>query len=145
MDVEMICCGMWSEEDYRLMNKHQPEFFTPKARSPQVQPSQIVIEREVYVPPTVMSQRRMSVSMPMLAITPIPGQESTADEKIYYQYQPAILTLQAIPSTPPCSIPGCYTSTPKHEEPGVGEMLLGCAILLALCVATVAVLFFLVT
>lgn len=145
MDVEMICSEKWSEEDYHLMNNHQPEFFTSGARSPQVQPSEIVIQREVYVPPTLMPQRQTSVSMPMLAVTPVPGQEASATGNIHYQFQPAILTLRAIPRTPPCSIPGYYIAKPEREEPGVGEMLLGCGILLALCVAVVAVLFFLVT
>ncbi len=125
----MICCELWSEEDYHLMNKHQPETFISAERSLQVQPPNIMVQQEVYVPPRITTQVQLS----------------PVTEEVPYYYLPVAPKLQAIPRTPPCSIPGYYTSKSRREEPGVGEMLLGCGILLALAVAVLTVLFFLIT
>jgi hypothetical protein len=119
------------------MNNHQPEFFLSAVSSSQVQPSQVIVQRKVYVPPKLTPQGPTP--------TPLPVRVSPVTEKIQYQYQLAVPILQAIPRTPPCSIPGYYTSKPSHEGPGVGEMLLGCGILLALGVAVFTLLFFLAT
>jgi hypothetical protein len=142
------------------MNNHQPEKFPAGARSAQVHPSRAMVERKVYTPPKLTRQGPISMPIPTPAPTPIPQmieaprtpiplivQVSPVTEKILYQYQYplAVPKLQSIPRTPPCSIPGYYTSKVDREEPGVGEMLLGCGILLALAVAVITVLFFLAT
>jgi hypothetical protein len=156
----MNCSAMWSEEDYHLMDNHQPAFFPSGAHSPQIQPSRVAVERRVYAPPKLTalgSESQSAASHGSTAIPhmfeaqrtpkPSPRQLSPVTEKIQYQYEYplAVPIAQAIPRTPPCSIPGYYPAKASHEEPGVAEMLLGCGILLALAVTVITVLFFLAT
>jgi len=51
-----------------------------------------------------------------------------------------------IPVTPPCSIPGYFVKDKaKRSEPGFGETLMGCGMLLLIGVLVVAVLYYLAT
>jgi hypothetical protein len=48
-----------------------------------------------------------------------------------------------IPRTPPCSIPGYFTSKTTLREPRLGEALLGCGTLLLACMLVLALLYYL--
>jgi len=50
-----------------------------------------------------------------------------------------------IPATPPYSIPGYLASEVERQEPGVGETLLGCGMLLLLGIIALAILYYLAT
>jgi hypothetical protein len=52
-------------------------------------------------------------------------------------------SMMGVPKTPPCSIPGYFPRTSKDREPGIGETLLGCAILMLIGIALLAILYYL--
>ena len=52
-------------------------------------------------------------------------------------------SMTGVPKTPPCSIPGYFPRTSKDREPGIGETLLGCGILMLIGIALLAILYYL--
>jgi hypothetical protein len=53
-------------------------------------------------------------------------------------------SITGVPKTPPCSIPGYFPRTSKDREPGIGETLLGCGILMLIGIALLAILYYLI-
>lgn len=58
---------------------------------------------------------------------------------------PVRTSQMGIPTTPPCSLPGYFTAEVKRQEPGPGETLLGCGILLLIGVVALVILYYLAT
>ncbi len=52
---------------------------------------------------------------------------------------------RSFPGRPPMSIPGSRTHMMECKEPGVGEMLMGCAMLMVLAIVVLAVLYYVAT
>lgn len=52
---------------------------------------------------------------------------------------------RSFPGRPPMSIPGSRSHTMERKEPGVGEMLMGCAVLMVLALVVLGVLYYIAT
>lgn len=52
-------------------------------------------------------------------------------------------TMTRFPKTPPCSIPGYFPRASREREPGIGETLLGCGILMLIGIALLVILYYL--
>ena len=116
------------EEDY-AMQKPQPDpIMPPRARMPQVSPQEVAQNQ----PGRRAATPRQFMVLPR---TPMPQQKG--QEEIRY-------SSPGIPVTPPYSIPGYFAKGEEEgNEPGLGETLMGCGMLLLMGLVVVAVLYYL--
>lgn len=132
------------------MTYEQPDFIPPSIiRLPQIPPAEVSLKRRGQLNPL---NRDHQPSIPgQVNVTPKPGQPWTIGESLPAT-PPAALPRQAPARTPyphSLSTPGYpragkyATGKTRRKEPGTGELLLGCGVLLAAGLLVVVLLYYL--
>jgi hypothetical protein len=107
----------------------------PPAVSPAAMLGRQLMQRrlQTYRPVSQLSDDER-YALPILRLAAAPGRPPETT------HQPS---RAGVPRTPPCSIPGYFTSKTTLREAGVGEALLGCGMLLLVSMLVLALLYYL--
>ncbi|HYK84240.1 MAG TPA: hypothetical protein VEV19_02660 [Ktedonobacteraceae bacterium] len=139
-----------------MYDDQQPIIVPPIVRIPQVSPQVAARKRWLYIPPEIRrdSAMQQSPSYPsytyFLPQTPMPlpsygetDQLSPVDDMM--RNVSPYTSSMGIPGTGaiPRSLSGYYSISERRPDPGMGEILMGCASLLVLGVMVLILLYFL--
>lgn len=117
----------------------QPIFVPPMARIPQIPPWQVAGNRRVYGTPPETPRPQLFAPTPL---SPCAGEPTAQTDSICRGgglLRPPV-SFAPPARTPPYCIPGEWR---RDAEPGIGETLLGCAVLLLIVVFALIVGYFL--
>jgi hypothetical protein len=93
-------------------------------------------------PPKMLWEQQGLDTPRSLSLVKRPAQLSTSKD-MPRDFSPGTARSRGIPDTPPYSIPGYFPARSNGQEPGVGETLLGCAVLLVVSIIVLILLYYL--